>query len=192
MTARVAATTDKAVAGGPEASRLPLALTSEELAVVADRYDGALVPMLAPDIQPEAMVVAALVAGRSLLARGLATTDQQGLRLTASAYDRLAPVLLASVTVEVTVNLPGAPRSAHVVCNGDGRVVLLDEREPGVWVASERSTDLVATIRSLIDDDAAEGTLTVERPPGERTTIGWSDAQHPEMDQQIADLLARV
>ncbi|MDQ2724007.1 MAG: hypothetical protein M3Y36_00680 [Actinomycetota bacterium] len=162
------------------------------MAVLAECYDRALAPMLTPDIPPEDRNVAAVVAGRSLLARGLAASDHHGLHLTPSAYARLAPVLHASVTVEVILNLPGALRSAHVVCAGGGRVVLLDEREPGVWVASEHDTDLVATIRSLIDNDAAEGTLTVERVPGERATIGWTDAQHPVMDRQIAALLGAI
>lgn len=168
----------------------PLVLTSEELAVVAERYDAVLAPMLAPDIPLPGINVATLVAGPSLLARGLATTDQQGLRLTSSAYARLAPVLHPSVTIEVTVNLPGSPRSAHVVCDGDGRVILLDEREPAVWVVSEHDADLVATLRSLTDDIATEGTLTRERPAGGRTTIGWTDAQHPQMEDQLAALLA--
>ncbi|MGI8751732.1 MAG: hypothetical protein ACR2MN_05380 [Acidimicrobiales bacterium] len=167
-------------------------MTTEELAVLAECYDRALAPMFTPDIPPEDRNVVSVVAGRSLLARGLAASDHHGLHLTPSAYARLAPVLHASVTVEVTLNLPGALRSAHVVCAGGGRVVLLDEREPGVWVASEHDTDLVATIRSLIDNDAAEGTLTVERVPGERATIGWTDAQHPVMDRQIAALLGAV
>ncbi|MDQ2727466.1 MAG: hypothetical protein M3Y91_06310 [Actinomycetota bacterium] len=148
--------------------------------------------MLAPDILPEDMNVAAVVAGRSLLARGLAASGHQGLRLTPSAYARLAPVLHASVTAEVLLYLPGALRSAHVVCASGGRVVVLDEREPGVWVASEHDTDLVATIRSLIDNDAAEGNLTVERAPGERATIRWTDARHPVMDRRIAALLEAV
>lgn len=157
--------------------------------MVAERYDAALAPMLAPDIPLAGINVATLVAGRSLLARGLATTDHQGLRLTSSAYARLAPVLHPSVTIEVTVNLPGSPRSAHVVCDSGGRVVLLDERESAVWVVSEHDADLVATIRSLTDDIAAEGTLTVDRPAGGRTTIVWTDAQHRQMEEQLAALL---
>lgn len=188
-----AATDDGTVAGARnEPPSRPLTLTSEELAVAAERSNGALAPMLAPNVHPDGMSVAAAVAGRSLLARGLAAIDHHGLRLTPSAYGRLAPVLHPSLTVEVALNLPGSPRSAHVVCQRDGRVVLLDEREPGIWVASEHGSDLFATVRALIDDDAAEGSLTVERPPGERATIGWTDAEHPEMEQQVAALLSMV
>lgn len=167
-----------------------LALTAEELALLAERHQTLLPPTLRPDHPPEHRALAAAVAGRSLLARGLALADSRGLRLTPTASTWLAPMLRADVSVEVALSLPGGDPSVHVIMGGLGAVVVLDQREPGVWMVSRRDVDVMTALRDVIDDGAPGGTATTWRGGQGRTTLGWSPGDDIDIIARLRDLLA--
>lgn len=147
--------------------------------------------MLSLRYRTEAMAVAVDVAGRSLLARGLATVGTPGLRLTPSVLAQVAPVLRWEVSVEVVLNLPGIPSSTHLVCAGHSRIAILDEREPDVWVASDADADLRTAVGSLAEDGASEGRIVVGHRGKPPRSVSWTPSDHGQLPRHLDHLLPR-
>ncbi len=127
----------------------PESLSSDELCAAARLAGCVPLPAFEPGWAPEEAGVAAAVAVRGLLARGLATAGDAP-ELTPGARSALDPLLDPCTLHEIQRDAGPAGRRRHVLGESSGRL-LATERAPSIWALSAVDEPAADAVRAIAE-----------------------------------------